>query len=110
MGETVLQPKFIKPFSRGQVTIPKTYRDYLGIDEESWLKVSLQNKKILLQPVKSIRVKESRVAKAKIDLNTYRENILKIKGAWFGEKEFKDFKKMRREIEERLAENEKNLG
>jgi len=96
------QSKFIQPFSRGQVTIPKDYREYLGINEESWLKISLLDDQILIQPVKD--TKESRVVKPKISREAYLKKLLKIKGAWFNKKGIDE---VRTEIEERLAKNEK---
>jgi len=106
MANTTPQPRFIKPFSKGQITLPKDYRDFLGIDENSWLKISLWNKKqMILQPIKEIE--ESMVIKPKVDLKTYREKLLKIKGKWF---DVSDFKKIRKEIEKRLAKNERDLA
>lgn len=105
METAVFQPKFIKPFSRGQVTLPKNYRDYLGIDENSWLKVCLWNNQILIKPVKE--VESQKAIKPKIGLKAYRKILFKIKGGWFDEREHK---KMRNEIEKRLLENEKALA
>lgn len=102
MVNTSLQPKFIQPFSRGQITLPKDYREYLGINEKSWLKISLLDDEILIQPVKD--AKESRVIKPKISREAYLKKLLKIKGAWFNKKEIDE---VRAEIEERLDRNEK---
>jgi len=99
-----LQPKFIQPFSKGQITLPKDYREYLGINENSWLKISVLDEQILIQPVKGME--ESRVIKPKINREAYLKKLLKIKGTWFDEKEIDE---VRAEIEERLARNEKTL-
>lgn len=96
--------KFIKPFSRGQITIPKDYREYLGIDEDSWLKVSLWKNQILLQPVGEFQ--ETRVVKARVSGKIYLNGLLKVKGDWFKEREFE---KIRVRVEKRVLENEKNL-
>lgn len=99
-----LQPKFIKPFSRGQITLPKDYREYFDIDENSWLKVSVGDGQILIKPVK--KLDEPKRIKPKINRETYLKKLLKIRGAWFNEREISE---VRTEIEERLKRNEKAL-
>lgn len=108
MGNASLQPKFIKPFSKGQITLPKDYREYLGIDENSWLRIALENSQILIEPVE--KETESRTIRPSVDRKTYLKNLLKVKGAWFGKKEVKEMKKIRAEIEKRLLRNEKDLA
>lgn len=104
MRGRVLHPKFIKPFSKGQITIPKNYREYLGIDEESWLKISLWNNQILVQPIKEVR--EARRVKPRLDKKTYLKVLLKIKGDWLKKEEIR---KIRTEVEKRLLDDEENL-
>lgn len=104
MKKKVLQPKFIKPFSKGQITLPKDYRDYLDIDENSWLRISLLDDQILVQPVKDL--KETRKARPKLDKKRYLQALLKIKGDWFSEKEIE---KVRKEVEKRLSKHEESL-
>lgn len=105
MNNTVPQTKFIKPFSKGQITLPKDYREYLGIDEDSWLKVSLKGEKILLQPVEDFD--ELRRIEPEFNKEVYLRSILKIKGDWFNEKEMR---RARKEVERRLTKNEKDFA
>ena len=104
MEQIPIQPQFIKPFSRGQITLPKRYRDYLGINENSWLKISLEDNKIFLQKIQEAQ--ESRIIKSTVSRNDYLKKILEIRGKWFSEDEYK---KTRKGIEKRLLRNEKNF-
>lgn len=70
--------KFVKSFSKGQITIPKDIRDWLGISEEFWLKLSVQDGKIIAEPTE---VKNNKSA--------YATKLLKIKGDWLKPKEIK---------------------
>lgn len=83
--------RFIKSFSKGQITIPKELRDALGIMNEFWLKVYIQNGKIIAEPVEKEKNKTE-----------YAKKILSIKGDWFSETEHK---KIREEVEERLGKS-----
>lgn len=105
MKSQIPAAKFIKPFSRGQITLPKDYRDYLDIDENSWLKIFLLRNQIIVEPVEEIE--KGRVVKPSVDRETYLRILKRIKGDWFDEREIK---RIRKEIEERLAENEKSLA
>jgi AbrB family looped-hinge helix DNA binding protein len=42
---------YVKSFSKGQITIPKEVREVLGIGDEFWLKLSIENGKIVAEPV-----------------------------------------------------------
>lgn len=113
MTQSSLQPKFIKPFSRGQITLPKDYRDFLGIDSNSWLFLTIQDDSLIIKPVKKenfITTKKPRILKAKISQKTYLKNLLKIKSSWFSEKDLGDYKKIRQEIEERFRQNEASFN
>lgn len=103
-----LQPKFIKPFSKGQITLPKDYREYLGIDENSWLRIALENSQILIEPIE--KEGQRRTIKPKVDRKRYLKILSKIQGKWFGEKEVEEIKEVRAEIEKRLLKNEKALA
>lgn len=46
------QTRYIKTFSKGQITIPKEIRDSLGLGDEFWIKLSVDQDEIRLQPVK----------------------------------------------------------
>lgn len=41
----------VKPTSKGQVTIPKVIRDKLKVNSDTFLDVSLEGRKIIIQPV-----------------------------------------------------------
>lgn len=79
---------FVKSFSKGQITIPKEFRENLGIDDDFWLKLYIQEKKIIAEPVEK--------EKSKVD---YLQKVLSIKGGWFSKK---DFEATRKDIEKRL--------
>lgn len=81
--------KYIKSFSKGQITIPKEMREALGIGEDFWLKVYLAKGKIIAEPFEE-----------KKDVALYRKKLLQIKGDWIAPNELS---KTRVQIEERLA-------
>lgn len=59
MGLTIEQEKNLKPEKsvvkrRGQVTIPKTIRDVLGLHEDDQLEVTVENGRIVMQPLITI--------------------------------------------------------
>lgn len=73
---------FVKSFSKGQITIPKQLREALGMTHDFWLKLFVQNGKIIAEPV------------AKTETNqAYRKGLLNIKGEWFSEKEYRESRK-----------------
>lgn len=41
----------VRPTSKGQVTIPKSIRDQLGVKPSAYLSVHLENGKVIFQPV-----------------------------------------------------------
>jgi len=83
--------KFVKTFNKGQITIPKEIRDFLGLAGEFWLKMYTVNGKIVAEPVDK-----------KIDRQQYLKDLLSIKGGWLDEKEII---RNRKQIEERLKKN-----
>ncbi len=78
--------KFIKSFSHGQITIPKEYRDVFGIGDDFWLRLYIQGKKLIAEPVE---IEENK--------KDYYKKISAIKGNWFS---YKEFQKNRKEVEE----------
>ena len=81
--------RFVKSFSKGQITIPKELRDILGITYDFWLKLYVQNGKIIAEPVAKTSNNEQ-----------YRKNLLDIKGEWFSQEEYQKNKK---QLQERSA-------
>ncbi len=69
--------RFVKSFSKGQITIPKEFRDTFGMGDDFWLKLSLQADKIIAEPINN----------GKKDIPEYRKKLLNIKGVWDLEKE-----------------------
>lgn len=99
MSNASPQPKFIKPFSKGQITLPKDYREYLGIDENSWLRIALREDEILIKPVE--KEGQRRTIKPKISLKKYLKILPQIQGA-FGNELVKENRQIRKEVEKRL--------
>lgn len=65
--------RFVKSFSKGQITIPKEMRDALGIVHEFWLKLSVQNGKIIAEPVEKEKNEET------LNKTAYRKKLLALK-------------------------------
>ena len=82
--------KYIKSFSQGQITIPKEFREELGLENEFWLKLQLVNQVIVAEPIER-----------KITAKNYADSLLEIKGDWF---DMADYKKMRQDLAKRKYE------
>ena len=80
--------RFVKSFSKGQITIPKSLRDSLGMTDDFWLKLYAQNGRIIAEPVNE--------EKNKAD---YAKKLLTVKGKWFSADEIVD---NRKQIEKQL--------
>jgi len=81
--------KYIKSFSQGQITIPKEFREELGLENEFWLKLQLVNQVIVAKPMENEK---------KINQKEYAESLLEVDGSWF---DVEDYKKMRKETRKR---------
>ncbi len=101
--------KFIKSFSRGQITIPKDIREKLGVSEEFWMKVFIDDGRLVVEPVhnKSADPKKSGhlYGKKKLTKDEYLKILLSINTDWFSKKDDEDYKKIRQELEEHVKEN-----
>ena len=65
----------VTPMARGQITIPKEYRDKLGITPDTPLNVTLEDDRIVVRPLEKMMARESPyVIKPKYS----REEYLKI--------------------------------
>jgi bifunctional DNA-binding transcriptional regulator/antitoxin component of YhaV-PrlF toxin-antitoxin module len=80
--------RFVKSFSKGQITVPKEFRDAFGIKDDFWLKLYIESGKIIAEPVEKER-----------DQSDYLKKLLGIKGGWISEKEIK---KNREVVERKL--------
>ncbi len=85
--------RYIKSFSKGQITVPKEFRDLLGLGDEFWLKLSVEQNKIVAEPVDNEITQQG----------DYSNKLLAIKGDWFASTELVQ---NRVEIDRRLETNE----
>jgi len=100
------EPQFIRTYSRGQVTIPQNYREYLGISDGSWLKIFLKGSGLFIQPLKKEKTevkKNTFIVKATIPFTEYLNKIKSAKGV-FGQVVAKENKKIRKKVAQSLAE------
>ena len=81
--------RFVKSFSKGQITIPKEFRDMFGISDNFWLKLYINDGKIIAEPVEKKNNKE-----------VYRQKLLNIKEVWDLEPEIKGNKE---QVEKQIA-------
>lgn len=88
------QVKYIKPFSNGQITIPKEFRKAYGIKNDSWLKLIPEEGRIILEPVKEEK---------KMDKEEWRKWLLNFKGTWDLSDEIK---KNREDMEKQMKSRE----
>ena len=80
---------YVKPFSGGQITIPKKFRDKLGVDKDTWLKIELKNSSLSIEPQQKPQ---------SFDKAAYIKKLLSLETDWF---DYDDWKKMRAELEQR---------
>ena len=72
--------RLVKPYAKGQITIPAEFREKLGIDEDSILRLELKGSKIEITPLRLVEDSllrefdtseiESFLEEDKIDLDT----------------------------------------
>lgn len=84
--------RFVKSFNKGQLTLPKQIRDYLGIGEEFWLRLYVKDGKIIAEPIPEEK-----------DKDEYAKKLLNMKTDWF---DIKEFKKNRKQIEKQIKKRE----
>lgn len=83
--------RFVKTFSKGQITIPKEFREVLGKGSDFWLKMYLSNGKLVAEPVEQ---------EQKNSKKNYAKKLLTIKGDWFS---YKEYKRNRAQIEKQIS-------
>ena len=83
--------RFVKSFSKGQITVPKEIRDAIGVKYDFWLKLYIESGKIIAEPIE----KEG-------DPSDYLKKLLSIKGGWMSNSEIK---KNREAIDEQLKKH-----
>ncbi|MBI4067679.1 AbrB/MazE/SpoVT family DNA-binding domain-containing protein [Candidatus Gottesmanbacteria bacterium] len=81
--------RFVKSFSKGQITIPKEFREKVGMEDEFWLKLYLQDGKIIAEPAEKQKTKED-----------YKKKLLKLKSINF---DTKQLKRNRDQIEKQIT-------
>lgn len=86
-----LSKKKIKYYKNDQINLPKEFKDMLNLGNNYTLKLSLDDDKLVVEPVKKINNAE------------YAKSLLTIKGDWFS---YEDYKNTRKQINDRLANNE----
>jgi len=95
--------KFVKPYSRGQITIPQDFREYLGVGVDDWLFLTIKNDALIIKPIKKekVMVQKMNIVKPKTSFKNYLKIIPPAKGA-FGPEFEEENKQVRKEVEKRL--------
>ncbi len=83
----------VKPNNFGQITIPKEFRDSIGLGYDSPIKLTVNDNKIIMEPVKEEK---------KFNREEWMKSLLSVKETWDLSDEVK---KNRKEIEKRLKKN-----
>jgi AbrB family looped-hinge helix DNA binding protein len=84
--------EIVKPNTKGQVVIPKDYREKLGIVNSTWLNIIPRGGGLYIVPIKGI----SQFAETE---DNYYNTLLKTKGAWGKEDNRKDQEKRKLELD-----------
>ena len=85
--------KYVKSFCKGQITIPKEIRDSFGIGDEFWLRLSINEGRIIAEPVER-----------ETNRQDFKNKLLKIKGNWFVPAEYSNNRKqVEKQIRERTS-------
>jgi bifunctional DNA-binding transcriptional regulator/antitoxin component of YhaV-PrlF toxin-antitoxin module len=87
-----LQDEYVRPISRGQITIPAAYRKAYGIDANTWIRIEAKPTKIILFPEEGKRK----------DISKYLIKLKAIKGGWWSKKDEKARLQNRKREEEKI--------
>lgn len=99
---TITQTQTItKTNQKGQLVIPKEFRDFLGINSEVLLSVVLRGCGVFISPVSEV------ITKARIE-PSYSAILEKTRGAWRGD-DWPQTRKKRRKIELQASKNRKQV-
>lgn len=99
--------QFIKPYSKGQITIPQEFRKYLNIDEDTILYIAVEDEKLIIKPVREEQI-NSKYPPQEEQLPTvsgeeYKNIARDVQGS-YGDEIVDENKKVREEIEKKLEE------
>ena len=89
-----------KPNAKGQVVIPKRFREELGINKDVLLNISLKGNGVYITPIKSV------IPDVYTDSGSYLKLLEKTQGAWVSEdwNKYDRLEKKRRKIELKASE------
>jgi len=51
--------QLVKPLAKGQITIPARFRRALGIDADTYLRITLEGRRLILTPVRVVDADET---------------------------------------------------
>jgi AbrB family looped-hinge helix DNA binding protein len=72
---------YVRPFSSGQITIPKKVRDKLGIGTDTWLKIEVKDTYLTISP------QERSVSS---DREAYVKKLVSLDTNWFNHEEWQE--------------------
>ena len=103
MSTQTFSSQFVRSYSRGQITIPQEFREYLGISSGDWLFLTIKDGCLVMMPIKEEKIMEKRppMVEPKISFKDYLKVLSAAKGA-FGPEIEKEYKQISKEVEERL--------
>lgn|GEM_PF-1254439 len=103
MGINNSLSQFIRPYSKGQITIPQEFREFLGITPYDWLFLTIKDGHLMIKPVKPEKVLSEKglITKPKVSFQKYLKIIPGLKGT-FGPELERENRQMRGEVEQKL--------
>lgn len=88
-----------KPNSKGQIVIPKKYRDMLGVNEKVYLNITIRDTGFYIQPLGNVLINKRDKSFLKV--------LEETRGAWAGD-DWPETEKRRRKIELEASRKRKN--
>lgn len=82
-------------FSKGQLTIPKKFRDLHGLGDNFAYKMTHQDTKIIIEPQDK--------SKKKMSKNEYLKFITTADTSWYTDKDYQDHLAMKKQLAHRLT-------